>query len=388
MKVNEQAENQMFRPEIYPNDERPEIYPNDEVDIFDDWGPHTGKPKPDPCCEVHPGFANPANTEYPNCRNDVGQEEITRLKFAVRYLRSAVVSKPFEKCIRHAVDKRYFLRKTSDEHDWVGPYVPCSGPTENDPCFIRNWPSPEYLAYDVIMNTARFGGSTSKRKVSLECSSDGNEGNSMETLDSIAWNYDTAKWNIERIHEITVNRNRVLGDYPNHAFGEEYWTEIFGDVGNDDGCNNLGYSYPVDEIAGMILHEMLHNLKFQHGGSDPLDEVLSDSCNYDSYRCEDLSGSGTCRANSLLEIAEACVSEVVEESLKNCHPEKCCHRFQLPIWVPPDLQSKFHVRHLATSNDHSITDTMAQEYPHDQSELHRVPPGAFYFGSCECESFW
>ena len=264
MKVNELAENKILHPEIYRNDERPEIYPNDEVDIFDSWRPQTDKPKPDPCCEVHPGFASPANTEYPGCRNEVGQEEITRLKFAVRYLRSAVGSKPFEKCIRHAVDRKYFLTKTSDEHDWVGPYEPCSGPTKYDPCFIRNWPNPEYLAYDVIMNTGRFGGTTSKRKVSLECRSDGNAGSTMET--SVGWDYDTAKWGIEKTHEIIVNRNRVLGDYPNHAEGEEYWSDIFGVVGNDDGCNNLGHSYPVDEIAGIIFHEMLHVSTIQSTG--------------------------------------------------------------------------------------------------------------------------
>jgi len=281
---------------------------------------------PETCCEVHPGFADPAHTTYIDCVEQEGQQEVTRLKWAVRYLRAAVGSKPFEKCLRTAVNEKYELTKSSDEHNYVGPYVPCNG-TNQDPSFIFNWPNPKYLAYDVVMNTARFAGSTPKRKVEFECVG-WDLFSSMFVYTENAWDYNSEdSWDSVKTHKIGVNVDKVMAKYPNHALDEDYWPNVFGVVGLNGYYTN-GHSYPVDELAGMILHELLHLHNFDHGTS-------ADSCGYDAYKCDDLPipGEGSCRANSLNEIAEACASEVVEESIKNCNPEMCCHSYQVPVWV-------------------------------------------------------
>jgi hypothetical protein len=322
---------------------------------IEDRIPKKPRPKPNPCCEGddHPGFADPAYTEYEDCEEEEDQQVISRLKWAVRYLRAAVGSKPFESCLRDAVRKKIYL-KTSHEHDWVGPYFHYDPkPYAPDPAFILGSFNSQYVAYDVVMNTARFAGSTSKRKLKLECvplpAAMGSP-----SVESNRWDYDSTNWDQQKTHWIQVNtKERVI-----HAIGQDDWPEIFGVVGLRDYDNWDGHDprYPVDEYAGMILGEMLHNIK------------IGNDCHYDI----------PCGPKSLNEIAEACVSEVVEESISRCHPEMCCHRYQVPIWVDGYTSMEgINIgdrRNLATDENPFDFDVSDYEYS--------------LAGSCECESFW
>jgi len=118
----------------------------------------------------------------------------------------------------------------------------------------------------------------------------------------------------QKVHHIHWS-SRFSSSYPNHAPGE-YINPLFG---------NLGASYPVDELAGIMLHEMVHSVNFGHAADYPM-------C-YDAWNCPSgPTATRTCRMNSLPEIAEGCMSEVVQLSTDKCDPEMCTHTDEVPIY--------------------------------------------------------
>ena len=93
---------------------------------------------------------------------------------------------------------------------------------------------------------------------------------------------------------------------------------------------NLGPSYPVDELEGIILHERLHTRGFEHGNED------TNNCGYtDGFNCPASGSPANCRMRSLLEIAEACMSETVEDSVGWCPTlgVTCADPNALPIYL-------------------------------------------------------
>ncbi|MEM7297458.1 MAG: hypothetical protein AAF391_04240 [Bacteroidota bacterium] len=257
--------------------------------------------------------------------NGCSEEESKRISFAVRYLRAASTTTVFDSCLRTAVRKRKLLTTSHEIDDeygqvnkFVGPYVPCEGGVE-DPQFAID--SNRKIGYDIVMNLARQN--TRKRRLLIECNRSSVPGTALSpeggtTFLSRRWNYyATLQWT--RFHEIWFNP-KIFYQYPSHADGETI-DPIFGD---------LGPSYPVDELSGIILHEMLHNVGFNHGVAD----FAQGSCGYSTnsgngFNC---GSTGTCRMNSLNEIAEACMSEVVQKSTDNCDPRMCTRSDEVPIY--------------------------------------------------------
>jgi len=266
-------------------------------------------------------FTAPRHVIYRDCN----EEETKRLEFAVRYLRAASTTSIFDYGLRRAVDGRFRIR-TSQEIDadtgqtipFVGPYVPCDDSLQ-DPLFART--SSRRIGYDIVMNIARQN--TRKRRLLLVC----NDPNVRATAESPEgrngerrWDYysSTGRTGRTRFYEIRFNR-RIFEQFPNHAVGETI-DEAFGDLGD---------SYPVDELSGIILHEMLHNVSFKHGVAD----FPSQSCGYtttsdDGFSC---GTDGTCRMNSLNEIAEGVMSQVVQDSTDRCDLQMCMNADEIPI---------------------------------------------------------
>jgi len=79
----------------------------------------------------------------------------------------------------------------------------------------------------------------------------------MESPDGFRWDYDKlSDWSQEKTHFIEVDVTKVFFNYPSHPNGYDEYYEGFGTCGGE-GC------YPVDELSGMMVHEMLHVSKKQ-----------------------------------------------------------------------------------------------------------------------------
>ena len=66
------------------------------------------------------------------------------------------------------------------------------------------------------------------------------------------WDYDKlSDWSEEKTHLIEVDVTRVFFNNAPHPNGYDEYYENFGTCG-PAGC------YPVDELSGMLVHEMLH----------------------------------------------------------------------------------------------------------------------------------
>jgi len=271
-------------------------------------------------CRPH-YFQGPTNVRYEACSAD----EQKRLEFAVRYMRAASITTSFEHCLREAVSRGNDL-STSHEASRVGPYVPCrkTGLMYPDPVL----PSTN-MGYDVVMNVVRAN--PKRRTIWNKCLGTDNGYtatsprywvNSYKTRFECRWGWT----DVINTGEIGAFRSRLhiiewsskfSSRYPTHA-PDEYIDPLFG---------NLGASYPVDELAGIILHEMIHNVNFGHAAEYPL-------C-YDYWNCPSgppKGGEYTCRMNSLNEIAEGCMSEVVQLSTDNCDPDMCIGSDEVPIY--------------------------------------------------------
>eukprot|EP00751_Fragilariopsis_kerguelensis_P042893 CAMPEP_0171004540 /NCGR_PEP_ID=MMETSP0736-20130129/17742_1 /TAXON_ID=186038 /ORGANISM="Fragilariopsis kerguelensis, Strain L26-C5" /LENGTH=577 /DNA_ID=CAMNT_0011433893 /DNA_START=118 /DNA_END=1851 /DNA_ORIENTATION=+ len=282
---------------------------------------------------THPGWKRPGNVRYDYFDDDADYQSAgyctpdqqTRLDFAVRYMRAASISQGFEYCLRNAVTSGVNLG-TSHEMltPRVGPYVRCH-PIQGN--YQPGDPELQHLnmGYDVVMNVVRANrgiqNNIPARQIYHKCTGEyvGQFGTLAESpahstppdnfyrwdwTRDIGWGAGNSK-----THRIEWT-DKFYSYRPLHAAGEST-DPLFGDLGTD--------SYPVDELSGVILHEMLHNVKFAHGPSqDPV------ACNYDVWNCpHGPSPTQTCRMNSLNEIAEACMSEIVQFSTDNCDPLAC-----------------------------------------------------------------
>lgn len=237
-----------------------------ENPVFDPENPFADKwnKDADDCCEEHPGWGEPSYTYYVDCDND---EKDTRLKWAIRYMRSASNSPQFEECLRSAVHDRYSISGVSDEHEWVGPYVPCfegCGTSDlRDPCYIRSAGHPENVGYDVVMGVLRQSGHK-YRRVKFYC--DAPISSTMRSppgdsagADRFRWDYQDTGMETTKYHVLEVNRY-VFDEYPGHFTSAEeaaalatyyLYADIFGSCRYEE-C------YPIDEMSGIIAHEILH----------------------------------------------------------------------------------------------------------------------------------
>ena len=244
-------------------------------------------------------------TIHESCGNG---EERKRLIWAVRYMRAASRSRAFVHCLRLAVNTLQPL-ETAQESIWVGPYFTCKGSPESghrDPEFVQANPR---LAFEAAVALAQ----TQNRRLVLRCSFA--NGDTAAALTE----YDYFDSNITEPEVIEISLN-VFSQYPAHQQG---WV-------SPPEHGDLGESYPVDELAGIILHERLHTCGFEHGNAD------TNNCGYtDGFNCPALGSPANCRMRSLNEIAEACMSEIVEDSVTWCPTlgVTCADPNALPIFL-------------------------------------------------------
>jgi len=322
--------------------------------------------------QTHPGFMNPGNVGYVYEQDDDDSQQAdglcspdqkTRLDFAVRYMRAASVSHGFEFCLRNAVYSGVNLG-TSHEAPRVGPYVPCNG-YDPDPVLPN-----KNIGYGVVMNVLRANKGTTgyaARRIYHKCT---NEPWYLFTARSpVGGVHQSNRWDWEQsFRGYSGDQKTHLIEWstkfhtrePTHAVGE-YVDPLFGDLGS--------YSYPVDELAGIILHEMLHNTNFNHGPADD-----KNACGYDTWSCPGGSSYGSsCRMNSLLEIAEACMSEIVQLSTDNCDPLMC------------DGGGSY-------GSDEVPIYEIVQKHDCDDDDADPGLPGCgeigFLGGKCRCTRFW
>ncbi|MEM1181233.1 MAG: hypothetical protein AAGM22_23025 [Acidobacteriota bacterium] len=253
-------------------------------------------------------------------------EQATRLHWSVRYMRAAASSNSYEDCVENAIVREETLN-TSQEHTVVGPYHGCFSNNVNvrDPEYVWIFfPGSNFYNIGVLRGIAKNlprENDEDENGLILECREPDDEqvpGDALYFSPSttarnfglllhdighwkswFAWDYFEERDNRE--HYIQFNINRVFGDFPDHVDGETI----------DPLYGNLGDSYPVDELAGIIMHEMTHTIGFEH----------QSSC-----------GTNYHRRQSFPEIVEACMSEVVQESIEQCDESMCPHPYQLPIY--------------------------------------------------------
>lgn len=211
-----------------------------------------------------------------------------RTIWALRYMKSAAKTSLFRRVLRSAIDRDTPLHMF---HEFLrtGPYVPCAAPVGSslrDPNFVF---SNRSFAYEAVLAIAN---SNNELQVwydpsvngTAEAGTDHGYGHNMTTVVRLG--------------------GRMFSAWPNHLdFG---WRDArFGE---------LGPSYPVHEMAGIILHEILHTHGFEHGTAS------ANECGYASYECVG-AHVGICRKNSLPEVAEAVMTEVVGHSTGWCADE-------------------------------------------------------------------
>ncbi len=245
-----------------------------------------------------------------SCGDD---EEIRkRIVWSIRYMRAAARSRAFVHCMRLAVNRVEVLQ-TDQESGWVGPYAPCNGaPGTNhrDPEFAQTNPE---LGWEAAIALAQ----TQIRQLEIRC---GNAGGSTAAA---LTEYDYFDPDIlgREIIELSLN---VFTEFPSHQQNGYVDPPEHG---------NLGPSYSVDELAGIILHERLHTRGFEHGNAD------TNNCGYtDGFDCPVSGSPANCRMSSLNEITEACMSEVLENSLGRC-PNSFGGSCTDPATVPIHLQN-------------------------------------------------
>jgi hypothetical protein len=180
----------------------------------------------------------------------------------------------------------WFELQTFQEFLVIGPYVPCGGTGDyREPEFVYR---DRALDYEAVLATAL---TTNPLRITMN-------GGTQDTANA------GPEHGYGHNEEIIVNLGlRVWTEEPDHQQG---WF--------DDRYGTIHPAYPVDELAGIVLHEMLHTVGFEHG------EASSNQCGYDAYECPPNKSSDlpTCRNNSLHEVAEAVMSEILEVSIGWC----------------------------------------------------------------------
>jgi hypothetical protein len=168
-------------------------------------------------------------------------------------------------------------------------------------------------------------GNNYARNIIISCSTAKND--TAWTNDRFSWGHTAeftvfsgaATWTTRPSHQ-PIHNGTIYG-YPD--FGQTF------DYGQ------LESSYPVEELAGIIAHEMLHTHGYSRGAA-------SNECNYSAgYNCSGSTSTSSRRANSRPEIVEACVSEMVERSIHECswvyHPIRSLGGDNVPRRITPIL---------------------------------------------------
>lgn len=260
---------------------------------------------------------------------DCNPEQGTKLRWSVAYMRSAARSRSFQRCLRRAVEGSFgpgtaVFGGGADLHTYqesfhVRPYRPCdvSSGDLREPSFVYQATPFEYqnrlLAYEAALAIAQ----TSEPLV-LTCTTSSSYTAQAPTEHGyFRLQHDSP---YQFTNEVHVGL-RVFTQFPDHqeeTYGEE---QRFG---------TTFPSYPIDEVAGILLHEILHNYGFEHGGED-------NECGYPG-------GYETGRFRSLPEIVEACMSEVVEGSIGLC-TDQCADPNSVPIVTNPQAVTDVTIRH-------------------------------------------
>jgi hypothetical protein len=200
---------------------------------------------------------------------------------------------------------------TRQEGRTIGPYLPCMAAPDapfREPAFVyerRN------LGYEAALRVA-----LSQNRLLVRCTTRTGES---------AFTFEDHGYGHNRVEAVNMGA-AIFTERPAHEERSRH----------DSRFSDYDPSYPVDEIAGIILHEMLHTHGFEHG------EQQSNDCKYATYECPGRDAGGdasqSCRFNSLNEIAEACMSEIVEASLTWCS-FPCPDKTMVPIanYVPSQL---------------------------------------------------
>ncbi|MCG8468788.1 MAG: hypothetical protein MJB57_11375 [Gemmatimonadetes bacterium] len=207
---------------------------------------------------------------------DCTETQERKLWEALFYASAAIESDAYRQCVTNSVFGTQMLR-TRQESDWVGPYGPCVA--DSYPYSAVQW-SNEF-AYTLWLYAGHFGNSN----VEMVCD---------PTLTSTAATPNTHIFDHTQRETVRMEfSDRIFFDKPDHHPNQDpEWG-----------------GYPLEEVAGIIIHEVMHHYAFHHGTSS------NNFCQFDSYTCPASTPNGsTCRMNSVPEIVEACVSEVLEAS--------------------------------------------------------------------------
>lgn len=211
-----------------------------------------------------------------------------KLQVVAEYMKTAASTYRFQTCMDIALRQGGLAGQAPmwmvhDESSSVGHYVPCTwtlgSTTRSDNATFSSYPSASGV----------LGAIGSANPLVISCPA------ALEDWGGRAlYQYEYGHIQAE---EILLNSNTVLSRFPGH---QPFYFGPF---------DPTAPSTPTDELAGILLHEILHTHDFEHGD-------LSHLCwGYASWDC---SGGWPCRMSTLPEIAEACMSAVIEESQRRC----------------------------------------------------------------------
>lgn len=226
-----------------------------------------------------------------------------RAIWALRYMKAAAKTRFFRRELESAIERDTPLDQF---HEFLrtGPYVPCAAPVGSplrEPNFVY---SNRSFAYEAVLAIAN---SNNELQIWYDPAVSG----TAEAGSDHGYGHDRTA--------VVRLGGRMFSAWPDHlAFG---W--------RDGRFGEFGPSYPVHEMAGIILHEILHTHGFEHGTAS------ANECGYASYECVS-AHRGICRKNSLPEIAEAVMTEVVGHSTGWCADEGVTVVSGIDdLWQPP-----------------------------------------------------
>jgi hypothetical protein len=230
---------------------------------------------------------------------------VKKLAWSVAYMRAAGKSTAFRRCLRSAVEGSFgpgtavwgggqFIH-TYQETSHIGPYRPCAVDSGQfrEPSFVYQATPFEYqnrlLAYEAALAIAQ-----STEALEIRCT--GEPGYTAQIQPGSDHGYFRLQHDTPYSFTNRLDAGqRMFVQFPDHQV-EHY--------GEPDRFGTVMPSYPLDEVAGILLHEILHNYGFSHG-------TEANECGYPG-------GYEIGRFQSMNEIVEACMSEVVEASVALC----------------------------------------------------------------------
>lgn len=243
------------------------------------------------------------NVTFENCNDD----QVKKLAWAVAYLNAAAISPAYRRCLKSAIEGSYgpgtaIWNSSADAHAlhthqesfFVGPYLACDEASGNyrEPEFVYQ-KSPFLYQNRLLAFEAALTLSQSYDKLKIRCI--GSSNNTAQAPNDHGYfrvQHDDP-YRFDNLVEVGL---RMFSQFPDHQTEDYNEPARFG---------TINPAYPIDEISGILLHEILHNYGFEHGTS------ANNECGYDQ-------GYENGRFHSLNEIVEACMSEVVEASIALC----------------------------------------------------------------------